>query len=159
MIENTQQSVLLSSKELGNGIHVNFYNISKKLAADRWLVKIKCEAICALKDDLFADVQGEDVDLVTGMREKYSEGLIHTIIKERTFVDEEEMEEILAQLLDQLSENFLNYMGSEIFPKKLFDQKFEEWKLEYTVKKEMGLLEEAEEDDDGPADFSACFAD
>ncbi len=161
MIENTQPPVLLDSKELDNGIHVNFYNLSKKLVGDRWLVKINCEAVCELNDDLFADVQEEDVDLVAGMREKFSGGLIHTITRERTFVDDTVMEETLGHLLDQLSENSLSYLASEIFPKKLFDQKFEEWKQEYAVKKEMGLLEDNKEtdEDDGPADFSACFSD
>lgn len=159
MTQNTQQPVLLSSQSFNNGVKVSFYNISKNMTGDRWIVKVKCDAIYPLTDNDWVVLQEEDADLVAGMKEKYSQGLVLSIVKERIFVDEGEVNEVLGQLLEQFEENVINYMSSDIFPQKLFKQKLEEWRKEYQVKKEMGLLEESEEEVDEPADFSACFAD
>lgn len=159
MTQNIQQAVLLSSEQYENGVTVSFYNISKKMAADRWLVRIRCEAVYTVPESEWAVLQEEDAGLVAGMKEKYSQGLEHTIVKERTFVDEAEMDEVLQLILAQLEENVCTYIGSDIFPQKLLDQKLEEWRQEYKVRKEMGMLEEPDDEDDGPADFSACFAD
>ncbi len=102
MTQNIQQPVLLSSEQYKNGVKVSFYNISKKMVGDRWLVKIKCEALYALSESDWSVLQDEDAELVAGMKEKYAQGLEHSIVKDRTFVDDGEMGEVLEQLLDQL---------------------------------------------------------
>lgn len=157
MIENKESSTAFLSKTLSNGIEVTYYDLSKKMAADRWLVKIKCDLLLIIDDALFDKIS--DKELRSGMVEKYRDGMVYSVTKERTFIDETEKENVFDQLLRQLDENAIFYVQSKKFPQKLFASKLEEFVKEFQVKKQMGMLHELEEDDDGPADFSACFED
>lgn len=138
---------------------VSFCDESKKMAADRWLVKLKCEASLPLTESYFDHLSLDDADFLIFLRERLGSNLSYVISKERTFVDENDKDEIYGDMLTELQESTVSYIGSSLFPQKLFESHFEKLKKEYDVKKEMDMLEEDDEDDDGPADFSACFQD
>ena len=138
---------------------VSFRDESKKMAADRWLIKLKCEASLPLTESYFDHLSLDDTDFLIFLRERLGSNLSYVISKERTFVDEKNKDKIYGDMLTELQENTVSYIGSSLFPQKLFESHFEKLKKEYAVKKEMDMLEEDAEDDDGPADFSACFQD
>ena len=158
-MEHSCNTTLIDQKKLPNGMTVSFCDVSKKMAADRWLVKLKCEAALPLTESYFDRLSLDDPDFLIFLRERLGNNLSYVVTKERTFVDDKDKDKICQGMLEDLQESTVSYIGSSIFPQKLFESHFEKLKKEYDVKKEMGLLEEDDEDDDGPADFSACFQD
>lgn len=142
---------------LANGIHVSFYNLSRKIAADRWLIKVKCDALLPLRDD-FAD-SVEDTEFRIFVKDRCKNGLVFTVVKERTFIDESEKDDLLSEMLAQLEKNSLQYVGSELFPEKFLERKMEDFKNEFRVRQEMAKVKKNEEEDEEPVDFSACFKD
>lgn len=157
MNKNNESGKILESIMLANGIKVTIYELSKKIAADRWLIKVKCEAALNVQDDQFDAL--DDAELASAMKRDCANTVIHNLFRERNFIDEKEKGEVLQELFDQLTENVRAYMGGELFARKLFEKKVEEFRLKYQMQKEMERVATTEEEDDGPADFSACFRD
>jgi hypothetical protein len=83
----------------------------------------------------------------------------HDIYRERNFVDAHEKDRIRDEIFRHLQENALTYMSGEVFPRKLFKNKVDAFRLRYRIEKEMNMRSVPDEDDDGPADFSGCFRD
>ena len=158
-MENRSNSGLIKEKRLPNGMRLSFFDESKIMAGDRWLVKLRCQARLPLSDDDLAALPQDDPELLAYMREKFAGNLSFTTVRERIFVDEKEHADVLADLLATIEAGTLDYLASPAFPEKLLASSFEEIAREFKVKKELGMLEEEDEDDDGPADFSACFND
>jgi len=142
---------------LANGIQVTFYDLSRRIAADRWQVKVKCQAVLKVQEEQFDSI--EDAELASAMKQDCSHAVIHTILRERNFIDESDKDGILQELFNQLSENVRTYMAGELFARKLFEKKVDEFKLKYLVQKQMEQQVAVDDEDDGPADFSACFRD
>ncbi|MEN8136326.1 MAG: hypothetical protein ABFS18_12455 [Thermodesulfobacteriota bacterium] len=90
--------------------------------------------------------------------DRFNGVLVHGFAKERHFVDEDVKDEAVASLITQLEDNSLKYVGNPVFAENLLRQKVEEFNQELQVRPQMGM-EQAEDDDDGPADFPSCFQD
>ena len=149
---------ILQEKKFPNGIKVGFYDLSRKVAADRWLVKVRCEASLELGDDAFQSV--EDENLVDELKRKFDGEITHVICKERNFIDEKEKDAVLSELLTQLQENVCAYLGGERFPQRLLQKKIADFQTEFELARRLAPVPaEPDEDDEGPADFSACFRD
>lgn len=157
MNKNNESGTILESIMLANGIQMTFYDLSRKIAADRWLVKVKCEAVLQVPDELFDAI--DDAGLASAMKQDCANTVIHTRYRERNFIDEKDKDGVRQGLFKQLSENARAYMGGELFSRKLFEKKVAEFKLKYLVQKERERLAVIDEEDEGPADFSACFRD
>lgn len=160
MTENNQTPTLFHALKLDNGISISFYDLSKKLAGDRWLIKLKCEALIGVEDEFFESQSISDPDFYSFLKQECRKGLNYIIVKERVFIDEQDIEIVRNDMLQQLEANAIHYMASEHFPRKFFEKKSNELKKQYYINKEMEKLRvSSEDDDDEPADFSACFRD
>ena len=157
-MEDSSKSELIEEKKLANGIRLSFFNESKIMTADRWLVKLRCQALLPLTDDNFASLPQDDPDLLQYLRERFAGNLSFSTVRERVFVDDEEQALVFSELLKNFMDNTLDYLAAPNFPEQLMDSEFKKKSQEYRVKKELDMLVE-EDDDDGPADFSACFKD
>ncbi len=156
-MENSSNKLVME-KKLPNGMRLSFFDDSKIMTGDRWLVKLRCQAMMPLTDRDFAALPQGDQELLCYLRERFAGNLTFSSVKERVFVDKKDLPEIIAELLETYEANALDYLASPCFPEKLFATRVEKLTREYQVKKELNLLVE-EEDDEGPADFSACFRD
>lgn len=160
MNKNMESEKILAAAVLPNGITVTFYDLSRKVAADRWLVKVKCEADFEVGEQLFASLN--DAKLAVALQEDGANRMRHQLFRERNFIDAREKDAVLHDLFTKLHENAITYMGSELFLRRLFEKKVEAFTLENRIQEEIrrqAALAEGEDDDDGPADFSACFKD
>lgn len=157
-MENRIDPVLVKQRKLANGMVVSFYDLSKKIAGDRWQLRLKCEAVLPLARLHLEQLSSEEPVLQKYLRECFSENIRHCVMKNRTFVDEKDKDAMFAQLCEEVSAHTLSYVGSSAFPDKLFERQLEKFKKEYVVKREMELLAQADEVEE-PADFSACFQD
>lgn len=150
----------IKTKLLPNNVHFAVYDLSKPIAGDRWFVRICCVAKVFIPQDLF-DTFDEDLELLKEMRESCNDTLTLEIVKERNFIDDKVKDDVAKELIQQIEQNSLHYMGSESFPRKFFLIRFEEFKIKYRINqnKVMNEIPEINDEDDGPADFSACFRD
>lgn len=158
-MENSNKNELVKEKQLPNGMQLSFFNESKIMTGDRWLVKLHCQALLPLTEEDFASLPQDDPDLLQYLRKEFAGNLSFSTVRERVFVDDTEQEQVFAELLEIFNGDILNYLASPTFPRKLMADEFTRLSQEYRVKKELDMLVDDEEDDDGPADFSACFAD
>jgi hypothetical protein len=89
----------------------------------------------------------------------YNGVLVHEFTKERNFVDENVKDEVVSAIIGQIHDNSLAYVANPVFAANLLQQKVDQFIQEQNVRREMGMVHDDEEEDDGPADFSACFRD
>lgn len=144
-----------AAKELANGVTITYVDESKKIAADRWLVKLRCRATVPLQGWMWDAMVGEDPRTVF-CRERLAEGLLHEVVMERNFIDQSERERLITEMIATFEESVLGYIARETFVGQLFTRKLHEATEEYGWSRPEMVAEEVE-DPPGPADFSACF--
>jgi hypothetical protein len=150
---------LIEAKTLKNGVKVSLFDFCKPIAADRWYVKILCRIEVAVPEEKLAG-SGLEVKEQKVFCKLCNNTLVHEFIKERNFIDEKEKDEVVAAIISQIQENSLGYMANQVFADNLFQQKVDEFMREQDVLRQMAMVKaDFEDDDDGPADFSACFKD
>ncbi len=155
--------ILLESLELSNKLSISLYDLSRKVAADRWLVRIKCVASASLPEEFFEKMLAEEDDreLVKDIREKFGGSLTFEAVRELNFVDDDDKDKSVAFLMDSLKGNSVDYMGRESFLEKLLFKKYDEFRQEIQTRRELCLVEKEGDDneEEGPVDFSSCFRD
>jgi len=149
---------LINQQRLSNGIVLSIYDRSQPVAGDRWLIKIECEAALPLHEEFFREIKEEDTELLGAIRQKLGETLVFSVMKERFFVAEPEADGAREELVGQVHDNMADYLQKPSFPKKLFARRYAEVKKICLLARHAKQTEE-QADDDGPADFSACFKD
>lgn len=144
-------------EKLTNGITLSYYDESKKIAGDRWLVKLRCQASIPLQEWMVDALSGDDRQCVF-CREQFNGQLHHETITERNFIDDEEKDTVLMQLRNCFDDDALRYLAKEIFVRQLFTKKQKECIELYHLQLKTSLLPEVgDEDGPDPVDFSACF--
>ncbi|MGV1098757.1 hypothetical protein ACUUL3_05030 [Thiovibrio sp. JS02] len=150
---------ILEERRLANGLTVTVYDRSKKIAGDRWLVKILCEAKFPVDDDFFARPAEPDRQLLAEVRARMAGVVTFAVVKERNFIDDAEREPTLNAMVEQVAANMVEYFANPKFPEKLFFRKYEELRQACLIERHYRRGAVVPEDDEGPADFSACFRD
>lgn len=150
---------VIEQRKLKNGMELTVFDHSKRVAGDRWYLKISCEAEVLVPEDFFAMVSEADPELLAAVRSKMDSKLTFVVTKERNFIDEAEKDALLAQMLEQASVNMIAYLENPNFPMQLFKKKYVELREACVVERNYDRLSQKPADDDEPADFSACFKD
>ncbi|HSR36168.1 MAG TPA: hypothetical protein VLL73_03225 [Desulfurivibrionaceae bacterium] len=147
----------IEHKELPSGMVVTIHDVSKQVAGDRWLVKIRCEATIPVPQECVDEQVEEDATLKAAVLAKMGERLTFVVSKERNFVDDREKDEVLAGMVANVRENMLSYLANPLFPARLFASHYEEERANCLVERHYQALPQADDEEDGPADFSALF--
>jgi len=142
-------------KELANGMTATYLDESKKLAADRWLVKLRCRIAMPLQGWMLEEMAG-DAPQTLFCREQFAGCLAHEVAMERNFIDAADREKVMAEMIERLEDTMLGYLAKEVFVRQLFTVKLAEFTRRYA---QQGWTERLEDGGDiaEPADFSACF--
>ena len=142
-------------KELANGMIATYLDESKKLAADRWLVKFRCRIAMPLQQWMLDDLAATDPQ-TSFCREQFEGHLTHEIVMERNFIDATEKAQVMADMIERLDDTMLVYLSKETFVRQLFATKLTEFRQRYA---QQGWDERPAEGAEipEPADFSACF--
>ena len=148
---------LMEQQEIADGILVTIHDHSKRVAADRWLVKIRCEATVPLPAACVDDLVEEDAGLKAMVLARLGDRLTFAVVKERNFIDAREKEAVLAGLVANVRENVLGYLVSPQFPARLFAGRYAELRQGCVVERHYQGLSARDEEDEGPADFSDLF--
>ena len=142
-------------KKLANGVVFTCYDASRRMAGDRWLVRLRCTASLPFDDGMRRLCAGDDEESVY-VREQLSGGLEFEMDMEKVFVDQQERDGVFAGLLERAEENLLDYMAKESFIHGLLAKKQAEYRERYRLRRQDASYDYLD-DDDGPADFSDCF--
>lgn len=127
---------MLEKIELKNGLLLEIWNYSRKIAGDRWLVGFLAQiAVSPCREDFSGDLY------YNHFVEKTDGKLYYRYRKERTFVPEGEVEEIYENIKKNFLQCVLPYLSRDDFKENLLRteialyEKRVDWEL-YLVKKE-----------------------
>lgn len=157
MMQNTTQ--LVKRERLANGMTLTFFDCSRRVAADRWFVRLRAELAVGLPDTVWQGRQEDDPELLASIRDRLGSTVSMTLERERTFIDAEERDAVLAELVAQVEDNLGSYLNDPAFPERLFARQYDETRQQCLLDRQCGRTPEEEDDDEGPADFSFCFRD
>ncbi|RKX61499.1 MAG: hypothetical protein DRP29_00175 [Thermodesulfobacteriota bacterium] len=135
---------MIEKIELNNGLVLEIWNYSRKIAGDRWLVGFLAQIGVTPKKEDFSNAEYYEMFL-----EKTDGKVYYRYRKERTFVPEDQVSEIFSKL----KENFLNvvlpYVSHPEFKERLIKREVElfekqmDWEI--AVKKKDEETEKLEE--------------
>lgn len=147
----------LEDEQLANGVVVRFYDESRRVAGDRWQVKVRYDVVIAVAETFWNLVNGEP-ELIEKIRAALGAEIILTNVNERNFISAEEKEVLVAEIVRRARKNIIDYFDAPEFPERLFKQRFKEAHEEIERKKREVYLPD-NEDIEEPIDFSHLFLD
>jgi len=107
-----QPAKLLSRRDLENGLILEFWDLSRPLAGDRWQVVVEIRVpVAVTPENLPADLrpQGEQVIAALGAE------VVFVKQEERHFVAAADVPNLLAQVQEQLHSSLAAYLGHPEF--------------------------------------------
>ena len=146
------------SEKLNNGLSAKITDHSRQVAGDRWYINLVCTVTLPVDKELFKNKAEDDPGLFARITDHIGEEIRKDFVLERNFVDDSEKDDVVDDLFARLKDNIKTYLAVEKFPARLFDESYDKARticLTMTERPQDG----SPVDEDGPADFSACFND
>jgi len=153
---------IIEQRSLENNMTLTVYDQSKRMAGDRWLIKIICEAELPVDEGFFSRLDEADLALQAEVREMMAGSVKFSAVKERTFVAETERAALVERMVADILTNMVTYLNKPGFPEKLFARKYAELRKTCDTARHYRRLQDDDcdgRDEEGPVDFSACFKD
>jgi len=112
------EATLIKKIELENGLTLEFIDVSRKVAGDRYLVALQTRVSVPVEPGWFT---GDDPDLpdLADVIAKVGPTVEFEQKKERVFVDESEKPAVLENMIAVAEDFGVRYIGHPEFPKKL----------------------------------------
>jgi len=117
--------------ELSNGLKLDFYDISRKLAGDRWYVGMIAQIDIPLTDSLLTNKQLSNYS-VEEIRNALGETVRFQQKRERHYIDEREKDDLLNGLMDSFIKRTLKYLSLPNFPGKYILKEFQAYRKRKT---------------------------
>jgi hypothetical protein len=111
--------------DLKNGMQLNLYDASRKLAGDRWMVSL----IARMEVPVTEVLEGngpQSTENVNDMKDVLGERVIFEQKREKIFVDTAEKERVFKKMCDMFLGSSLDYLSKENFPKQFILKKYKE---------------------------------
>jgi hypothetical protein len=99
---------------LPNNLVLEFHDYSRLVAGDRWLVGLLARIPIEISEEDFA---GRPRELYKDFLKEQGPVIYFELKKERNFIDEKEKDLLFNQMLNELKEYALSYMGHKSFAK------------------------------------------
>jgi hypothetical protein len=99
---------------LANNLRLDVYNGSRRLAGDRWLVRLIARIRIPV-DTVWDPESAGDVSK-SAVKEKIGDTAVFETVKTRHFIDEQKTGEAFASMQDQLVRHSAAYLGHPAFP-------------------------------------------
>ena len=153
-----KKAARIADKKIRDGISITYYDRSREIAGDRWLVELVGEMEVPVSETFWAAVRESDGDLLDCVRKEIGNRIHFSVSRVRNFVDQEEKQTVLDEMVRRFEENIMHYLDSPDFSQKLFVKNFNEAREkclseEYRTPKP----DQPEDENQGPADFSHLF--
>ena len=123
------EEVLINTIDLENGLKLNLFDMSRKLAGDRWLVSLIARIEISTKDTLLKEGSASSLNFDEAIK-VLGEKLIFEQKRERIYIDEKEKDEVMKGIQDSFLSISLSYLSRSDFSEKYILKKFNE-----TIKK------------------------
>ncbi|MGD8209276.1 MAG: hypothetical protein PVH37_17580 [Desulfobacterales bacterium] len=124
---------LIKTIVLGNGLILEIYDYSKKVAGDRWLVKMVAKvdiSIDYLADNAF---ESSKLNLQVGELKKIFDTCVrYEHQRERNFISEKEKDEVFNDLLTSYLESTQAYLSHPDFPIRYVAREYSKKKQQST---------------------------
>ena len=116
---------LIRRIDLENDLVLTFYDGSKPVAGDRWLVSLTARVRVPVDDSLFDanDPSGVSVEKI---REILGDSVVFEKEMTRNFIAEKEKDRILDGLMESFLSSTLSYIATPEFPEKFVMKKYSE---------------------------------
>ena len=112
---------LLSQHSLRNGLHLEFWDLSKALAGDRWQVVMEARvAIAVTADTLPAELRAQVAQVIAAL----GQVVVFTKQEVRNFVAAGEVAVILKLIEEQLLTSLRGYLGHPDFAARFIRKKY-----------------------------------
>ena len=153
-----KKAAIIADKKIRDGISITFYDRSREIVGDRWQVELAGEVEIPVSETFWTAVHESDGDLLNCVRKKIGNRLHFSVSRIRNFVDQEDKQPVLDEMVRRFEENIMHYLDSPNFTQKLFVKNFNEAREKCIAERNQAALPDQPEDEDqGPADFSDLF--
>ncbi|MBW2449242.1 MAG: hypothetical protein PVH67_13645 [Desulfobacterales bacterium] len=125
------EQTLIKTIELSNGLKLHFYDISRKLAGDRWYVGVIARIDIPLIDSVLTNQHLSQYN-VEEIRNALGESVRFQQKRERHYIDEREKDDLLNDLMDSFIKRTLNYLSLHDFPGKYILKEFQTYRKRKT---------------------------
>ncbi len=116
---------MISRHPLNNGLTLEFWDLSRPMAGDRWLVILEARIqIPVAAGTLPPDLLDREAEVVEALGRQF----VFTQRDERTFVDAREFEATLKEMVDRLLTLAPAYFGHHQFGPRLIRRRFAQFK-------------------------------
>jgi len=116
---------LIKIMELNNGMKLNFYDASRRLAGDMWLVSLIIRMEIPVVEALIND-KGKSMASVGEIKKMLGEKVLFEQKRERIFVEESEKQTVFEEVYNFFTDSVLGYLSGNAFPKRYVLKKYRE---------------------------------
>jgi hypothetical protein len=114
---------LLERRELANGVTLEFWDESRKVAGDRWYVGIRAVMPVPLWDHQRDDISPDVMELI---RTEVGDHLCFQLREGKNFVAEDEVDSVREEFKRVFIRNSLPYLSRPDFPSRFVSRKVRE---------------------------------
>jgi hypothetical protein len=118
LVEYGMEGKLIDKVKLENGLVLQLYDRSRRVAGGRWLVSFEARIDIWVKPEYF-EGQGSESPSFEAIQETLGEKVTYDYEKTRNFVAETEKDEILKGLKERFLNTTLTYFSSPKFPRNV----------------------------------------
>jgi len=111
--------------DLTNGMQLNFYDASRQLAGDRWLISLIIRMEIPVAEVSVNDT-GKSIEALNEIKEVLGEKVLFEQKRERIFVAESEKQAVFEELYNFFIDSVLGYLSNKAFPKRYVLKKYRE---------------------------------
>ena len=116
---------LIKTMNLENGMQLNFYDASRRLAGDRWLISLIVLMEIPVVEALINDEE-TSMDSMGEIKKVLGEKVLFEQKRDRIFVGESEKQTVFEETYNFFIESLLGYLSNKAFPKRYVLKKYRE---------------------------------
>ena len=116
---------LIKTMELKNVMTLNFYDASRPLSGDRWLISLIVRMEIPVVEALIND-EGKSMDGVDEIKKVLGEKVLFEQKRDRIFVEESEKQTVFEEVYNSFIDSVLGYLSNKAFPKRYVLKKYRE---------------------------------
>ncbi len=116
---------LVDKIKLENGLTLEIYDLSRRVAGDGWLVSFVARIDVAARPEFFED-QGSGHPSFDAVRKAVGERVTYSYEKSRHFIEETEKDKVFKGLKERFLETTLPYFSSANFPRNVILSKYQQ---------------------------------